>query len=223
MVTTSRDWWWRRASGGPGLCPTLPIGLLNSALLNQGPAHVPGRRRVSSIRSGPRRPGPSILSTVEPGNLAEWLAAIFTGAGFGAAVFQLRQGRIEAKARESHAYEQEVLRREAMARAVGVSVIWDQPNSEGLAIARTEIVNAGPYPISTAVLRLVADGAPYEVVIGTILPGQHLTDQQQVPRAELSFGEITYGATLLFTDTYGEHWARTGDSLERRDTPPRLC
>ncbi len=41
--------------------------------------------------------------------------------------------------------------------------------------------------------------------------------------AKVSFGELTTGATVLFTDTLGSHWSRTGQALEHEDAPPRIC
>ncbi len=64
-----------------------------------------------------------------------------------------------------------------------------------------------------------------EVVYGTILPGEHLKDTHEVHRSEVVFGELTGGATLVFTDTFGNHWSSSTswDGLERRDQPARIC
>jgi hypothetical protein len=167
---------------------------------------------------------------MELGNAAEWVAAIFTGGGLIAAAYQLRQGRAEAETARQREYAAEDQRREAMAQAVGVTASWQpgpdgKPPSghDGLMPVRTEVLNAGQYPISGAVLTLGADDYPMEVVYGTILPGQHIKENHKVRRQEVVLGELMGGVTLLFTDVYGNHWARSPHSLERRDQPARLC
>lgn len=153
--------------------------------------------------------------------MAEWVAAVFTGGALFAAVHQLRRARLDAEQARKDDHE-------AMARAVGVEVNWlpnegGRPDGDGLMRVRTEILNAGRYPISDAVLKFDTDDYPFEVVIGTILPGRSLQDTNRVPRREVVFAELTSGATLLFTDAYGNHWARSPHELERRDHPARIC
>lgn len=166
---------------------------------------------------------------MDVGSAAEWAAAIFTGGGLAAAVVQLRMGRIEAQQERIREREAEEERREAMARAVGVTARWQPgpnggplPGHDAQTPVATTVMNSSAYPISNAVLVLDADD-PHEIVIGTILPGQELKDTHKVRRREVVFGEITGGAKLLFTDTYGNHWARSTESLERRDQPARTC
>lgn len=185
-----------------------------------------------SIRqAGRRRPLPRSPSIrfMDIGSAADWTAAIFTGGGLAAAVSQLRMGRIEAQQERIREHEAEEECREAMASAVGVTACWQPgpdggplPGHDGYTPVATTVMNASPYPISNAVLVLAAD-YPHEIVIGTILPGQELVDTNKVKRREVVFGELTGGATLLFTDTYGNHWARSTDSLERREQAARIC
>lgn len=167
---------------------------------------------------------------MDAGSAADWAAAIFTGGALLAAVYQLREGRREAERGRQREYAAEADRREAMARAVGVTVQWlpDQdyqvpPDSNGLMPVETVVLNAGPYPISGAVLELQSDGIGKQIVYGTILPGQQIDGRHEVHRREVVFGELLSGATLLFTDTYGNHWARSTDWLERRADPARTC
>jgi|SRR5690625_586613 len=167
---------------------------------------------------------------MELGDLAEWVTAIVTFLGFVAAVWQLRANLRDSRAAREKADREEESRREAMARAVGVKVSW-QPAADGgppqehqgLMPADVEVLNAGQYPINGAVLELEADDYPMEVVYGTIFPGEHLKETHRVRRLEVVFAELTGGATLVFTDTYGNHWARSPHDLERRDQPARMC
>jgi hypothetical protein len=171
---------------------------------------------------------------VDAGNLAEWVTAVITAAGFGSAVVQLRANLSDSRAAREQAHQEEEASREAMARAVGVKSLW-QPGPDGGPQAghnggmpvHTEVLNSSPYPITSAVLELATDDDehPMEVVYGTILPGEHLKDTHLVPRTEVVFGELTGGATLVFTDTYGNHWSSSTSwrGLERRDQQARIC
>lgn len=167
---------------------------------------------------------------MEIGSLAAWVSAALTGGGLLAAVYQLRLGRQEAQTARQREYDDEVARQEAMAQAVGVTAEW-RPGPDGRPPKRgngripvdVTILNASPYPISGSVLLLAADDLPRQIVYGTILPGQTITDTHESERLEVVFGELTGGATLLFTDVYGNHWARTPHSLERRDLAARIC
>ncbi|PUA78933.1 hypothetical protein C7S10_21770 [Nocardioides currus] len=87
----------------------------------------------------------------------------------------------------------------------------------------TEVLNSGQFPISGAVLELACDDYPMEIVYGTILPGQHIKQTHKARRREVVFAELLGGATLVFTDVYGNHWARTPYVLERREQPARIC
>ena len=64
-----------------------------------------------------------------------------------------------------------------------------------------------------------------EVVYGTILPGGHRKDTYDIRRSEVVFGELTGGATLVFTDTYGKHWSSSTSwrGLERHVQAARIC
>jgi len=166
---------------------------------------------------------------MEIGSLAAWASAVLTGGGLLATAYQLRASRADAKAARVQAQLDEEQRREAMARAVGVKVSWqpnrvgEPPSNDGLMPAHVEVLNGGEFPICGVVLELATDRGPAEIVYGTILPGEHLKDTHEVHRTGVVFGELTGGATLLFTDTYGNHWARSTDTLERRDQPARIC
>jgi hypothetical protein len=166
------------------------------------------------------------------GNVAEWVAAIATVLGFGGAIVQLRLNQSDSRRAREQERQDELDRREAMARAVGVKINW-QPDERGgppaghngLMPAHVEVVNSSPYPIDGAVLMLASDDEqhPMQVVYGTILPGEHMKDTHMVPRTEVVFGELTGGATLVFTDTYGNHWGRSPHDLERHADPARIC
>lgn len=167
---------------------------------------------------------------MDNGNVPEWIAAVATLAGFLAAFLQLRANLRDARAARQLAHEEEEVRREAMARAVGVKVSW-QPGPDGGPPSGpggpmpvdVEVQNASPYPISGAVLELATEDVPAEIVYGTILPGEHLKDRHEVRRSQVVFGELIGGATLIFTDTFGNHWARSTHDLERREQSARTC
>ncbi|MFG1628983.1 hypothetical protein [Kribbella sp. NPDC049227] len=167
---------------------------------------------------------------IDFGSAAEWAGAIFTGLGFGAAVWQLRANRRDSQhARLTDARDEDA-RREAMARAAGVKVSWRPPHQgpppddfDGVTPVDVEVLNSGPYPIDGAVLIVAADDYPMQIVYGTIFPGQHIVDTYEVRRREVVFGELTTGATLEFTDTFGNFWARSGQELVRKPAPARIC
>lgn len=171
---------------------------------------------------------------MESGTVADWVTAVITAAGFAGAVLQLRINLSDSRAARDQARLEEEDSREAMARAVGVKSAW-QPGlnggppegSRGLIPVEIEILNSSPYPIRGAVLELPTDDEDYpmEVVYGTILPGEHLKDTYEVSRSEVVFGELTGGATLLFTDTYGNNWSSSTSwrGLERREQAARIC
>jgi hypothetical protein len=171
---------------------------------------------------------------MKSGTVADWVMAVITAAGFAGAVVHLRINLSDPRAGREQARQEEEDNREAMARAVGVKSAW-QPGpsggppegSRGLIPVEVEILNSGPYPIRGAVLELPTDDKDHaiEVVYGTILPGEHLKDTYEVSRSEVDFGELTGGATLLFTDTYGNHWSSSTSwrGLERREQAARFC
>lgn len=170
---------------------------------------------------------------MEWGTVADWAMAVLTAAGFAAAVMQLQSGVRDSQNARKQARKEEEDRREAMARAVGLKSTWrpdehgGPPDEDGLIPVDVEILNSGPYPIRNAVLLLSTDDekVPKEVVYGTVLPGEHLKDTYGVRRTEVTFGELTGGATLQFTDTYDVHWASSTSwqGLERLTQAPRIC
>lgn len=170
---------------------------------------------------------------MEWGTAADWVMAVLTAAGFTAAVWQLRSNlRDSQNAREQDRQDEEYTR-EAMARAVGLKSTWrpddsgGSPNGDGLISVDVEILNSGPYPIRSAILILSTDDErlPEEVVYGTILPGEHLKDTYNVRRSEVTFGELTGGATLRFTDTFENHWSSSTSWQGFSSIPeaPRIC
>lgn len=160
--------------------------------------------------------------------------AAITAAGFAGAVIQLRINLADSRAARQQSRQDEETNREAMARAVGLKSSW-RPGPDGgppdgsddTIPVDIEIVNSGPYPIRGAVLQLPTDDEeiPMEIVYGTILPGEHLRDTHEVRRSEVVFGELTGGATLVFTDTFGVHWASSTSwrGLERRSEAAHTC
>ncbi|WPR65159.1 hypothetical protein SLW73_02130 [Glutamicibacter protophormiae] len=167
------------------------------------------------------------------GTWADWVTAAVTFFGFGAAVWQLRLNHKESRTSREKAWREEANRREAMARAVGIKATWKpgpdgRPphNSETISVD-IEILNSGPYPIRNTVLHLATDDEhlPHEIVYGTILPGEHLKATHEAKRSLVTFGELSGGVDLLFTDTWDAHWLSSTSwrGLERREEPARIC
>jgi hypothetical protein len=168
------------------------------------------------------------------GSVADWVIAAITAAGFGGAVVQLRANLADSRSAREQARQDEEDNRMAMARAVGLKSSWKPgpdggppENYDGLIPVEIEVLNSSPYPIRGAVLELPTDDeeVPMEIVYGTILPGEHLKDTYEVRRTEVVFGELTGGATLVFTDTFDNHWSSSTSwrGLERRDQAARIC
>lgn len=170
---------------------------------------------------------------MEWGTVADWFMAVLTAAGFAAAVLQLRSSLRDSQNARKQARQEEEDTREAMARAVGLKSTWrpdsegGSPNGDGLIPVEVEILNSGPYPVRNVVLMLPTDDErfPVEVVYGTILPGEHLKDVYDIRRSEVTFGELTGGATLRFTDTFENHWSSSTSwqGLARVPHAPRIC
>ena len=159
------------------------------------------------------------------GSVPDSVGVFFTGLGFAAAVYQLREGRLAQAAERVDARDAESERREAMARAVGVKASWGETDqAKGETPVSIDIINSSPFPIDAVVVRITTDNEyPHEVVYGSLLPGEKTHDTFVVNRTGLVFGELTGGAEILFTDTYGGHWRRTPSQLERRDQMARIC
>jgi hypothetical protein len=97
--------------------------------------------------------------------------------------------------------------------------------------------NGGEYPIENVVV-IIADpgseeqrpedqvGTALEDVIGTVLSKETLTPRPQMVHfaQEPVFGETINLASVLFTDAWNQHWAKTPlGGLIRRKGPPRIC
>lgn len=165
---------------------------------------------------------------MDVGSAADWTAALLTGGGLLAAAYQIRHARLDAEAARARQRADDAARREHQARAVGITAYW-RPADEVLQPATSvykvsvEILNGGEYPISDAVLHIDQDESSREVVYGTILPGKREEQVYEVTRHNMPFSDVTGGVTLLFTDTFGQHWARTPYSLEQREFAAHIC
>lgn len=158
------------------------------------------------------------MCPVEAGTYAEWAAALLTGGGLAAAVYQLREGRRERR-------EADTAHQVAMARAVGISAAWSEAEKRGRWNVKFELLNASPYPISSVRVDIQADDpdVPQELVIGTVLPGDRVVESREVRRIEVVFGELTGGVEVWFSDVFGNHWIRSPWDLTKTDTPARIC
>lgn len=172
-------------------------------------------------------------SDMDWGSVADWVMATLTGAGFTAAVLQLRSNLNDSRLARKQAGRKEIESHEAMARAIGLKSAWRPgsngvpPDHRGLIPVDIEVLNSSPYPIRNVVLQLSTDSDehPMEIVYGIVLPGEHLRDSYEVQRSEVVFGELTGGATLKFSDTFGNHWSSSSSwrGLERVAHEPRIC
>ena len=167
------------------------------------------------------------------GSWAEWATAAVTLLGFILAVCQLRANLKDSRLARDLGRQEEEANREAMARAVGLKSEWHpspdggSPEEDGCIPVTVEIQNAGPYPIRNVVLELATDDdcIPAQIVYGRLLSGEHIADTHRVARTEVTFGELTGGATLKFTDTFDNHWSTSTswEGFERADAPARIC
>lgn len=168
------------------------------------------------------------------GSIADWVLVSVTAIGFVLAFVQLQSNLRDSRRAREQARAEEEKNREAMARAVSVKASWKPRRNgrpprgkRGRIPVDIEVLNSGPYPIMGAVLELATDDddRPMQVVYGTIPPGKPLQDMYFVTRTEVVFGELTGGAALIFTDTYGNHWrsSTSWDGLQPLEEPARIC
>ena len=167
------------------------------------------------------------------GSIADWATATATAGGLYLAVRQLRTNLKDSKLARDLARQEEEANREAMARAVGLKSEWHpgpdggSPEEDGFIPVTVEIQNAGPYPIWNVVLELATDDDynPAQIVYGTLLSGEHIADTHRVARTEVTFGELTGGATVIFTDTCDNHWttSTSWEGFKRADAPAKNC
>jgi len=169
------------------------------------------------------------------GNVAEWVGGLATALALLFAALQIRAAKEQRVAEERHRMDAELEHREAMARAVGVrSFAYDE---DGSWYVDYSLQNGGEYPIDDVVIVVTDPGSPehrpedqagtaLEEVIGTVLSKETISEKRNKVEftGEPVFGERTSLASILFTDTWGNHWAKTPlGGLIRRDQPPRIC
>jgi hypothetical protein len=169
------------------------------------------------------------------GNIAEWVGGLATALALLFAAIQIREAKEQRIAEERHRVAAELEHREAMARAVGVrSVTYEENGSWYIDYA---LQNGGEYPIDNVVVVITDPGSPetrpedqagtaLEAVIGTVLSKEIIreTRNKVAYSREPVFGESTNLASILFTDTWGAHWAKTPlGGLIHRDQLPRIC
>lgn len=166
------------------------------------------------------------------GSVGEWIAGLAAAGGllFAAQEIHLsRQQRVE-EAEKRRAEEEE--HREAMARAVGVQGVPNKQKKRWT--LKYTVHNGGQFPIDDVVL-VVSDpgregnpqdqtGTAIEVVIGSIMPGQTVQDEIEVPfTREPAFAEMTRLTGVLFTDTWKQSWYKAPGCLVKRTSPARTC
>lgn len=166
------------------------------------------------------------------GSVGEWIAGLAAAGGlfFAAQEIHLsRQQRVE-EAEKRRSEEEE--HREAMARAVAVQGIPNKYKKRW--ILKYTVYNGGRFPIDDVVL-VVSDpgregdpqdqtGTVIEVVIGSIMPGQTVQDEIEVPfTREPAFAERTRLTGVLFTDTWKQSWYKAPGYLIKRNSPARTC
>jgi hypothetical protein len=169
------------------------------------------------------------------GNVAEWVGGLATALALLFAALQIRAAKEQRIAEEEHRIAAELEHREAMARAVGVrSVTYEDGGDWYVDYA---LQNGGEYPIDDVVVVIADPGSPehrpedqagtaLEAVIGTVLSKETIREKRNkvAYKREPVFGESTSLASILFTDTWGTHWAKTPlGGLIRRARPPRIC
>jgi hypothetical protein len=169
------------------------------------------------------------------GNVAEWVGGLATAAGLFFAAMQIRLASKERAAEEARKTTVEAERREAMARAVGVrSLAYEK---DGQWYVDFSLQNGGEYPIDDVVIVITDPGSEgqrpedqigtaLESVIGTVLSKETIERTGEVVHftREPVFGEDINLASVLLTDPWNQHWAKTPlGGLIRRADPPRIC
>ncbi len=168
------------------------------------------------------------------GTVGEWIAGAAAAAGLFFTGLEIRASKVERKLEEERRRADELNRRMAMARAVGVQAI-PSCDARGRWSVRYQVHNAGDYPIDNVVLVVgdpgaetmsLADqvGTVIEVVLGTVLPNQSVEDTVDLNfTREPAFGDLTRLSGLLFTDTWNQPWFRGPGVLEKQPSSPRVC
>jgi hypothetical protein len=169
------------------------------------------------------------------GDVATWVGGLATSAGLIFAAYQIRLANLQRRNEETRRIQDEGDRRVAMARAVGVRSVVKQEGPDWF--VGFTLHNGGDYPINDVVVVIIDPGAPViaperqqgtalEYVVGTVLPKETISEEKYPVHftAEPAFGEITSLGAVLFTDTWGQHWARsTLGGLTPQEHPPRIC
>lgn len=167
------------------------------------------------------------------GNVGEWVAGLATAGGLMLTGKAVRDASLERGREEAARIVQETERREAQARAAAVVSTAKRGRGEHEWIVTWTVLNSGDYPVDNAVVLIAGEdgfdavsqaGAYAEIACGTLLPNKEVTRKTEVIRKhELGFAELNSLAYVIFTDTWGSHWARGPGLLKKRATPARSC
>lgn len=179
------------------------------------------------------------------GTVGEWVGGLATAGGLLFAGHEISASRRDRAEEDRRRREQEGERREAMARAVGVTGIPrrvdrsvydgpDVPPGEERWEVDYAVHNSGEYPIDRVVVKVLDPGAPksgqprprdaIQVVVGTVLAKQTYANRAEFTLSrEPAFAELTHMVSVDFTDTWNQSWHRAPGVLERRDHPARTC
>jgi hypothetical protein len=169
------------------------------------------------------------------GNVAEWVGGVATAAGLFFAAMQIRLASKKRAAEEARRAAADAEHREAMARAVGIRSVSYEKDAKWH--VEFSLQNGGEYPIDNVVVVITDPGSEeprpedqvgtaLEQVIGTVLSKETLQAGPEIVHftREPVFGEYTNLASVLFTDAWNQHWAKTPlGGLIRREGPPRIC
>lgn len=183
--------------------------------------------------------------TVEWGTVGEWMSGAAASVGLAFAALEIHASRGQRRDEEERRVAAEIERREAMARAVGVTGIPQRvdrsvyergdppPEAERWKVEYT-VHNGGEYPIDKVVVEVLAVGggeseewrprAAVEVVVGTVLGKQTYEGSVEFGLGrEPAFAELTNMVSVNFTDTWNQSWHRAPGVLEPRDHPAHTC
>lgn len=165
------------------------------------------------------------------GDAGTWVAGLAT---LGGLVYASRSLQSQTKQRESEELrriEDELNRKLAHARQVAVSSRWKEDESSPTRMrVELELINASPYPIDGAVLLIPAGGMELkhdheiELVVGTVLPGERISEKTEwVDNPDVHFSLLVDCVRVMFTDTWGNHWLRGPERLEKRTARAMTC
>lgn len=167
------------------------------------------------------------------GTVGEWVAGLATAGGLVFTGLAVRDSSRERAREEAARVIQEQQRQEAQARSVAITSTAQRGNGTKQWTVQWTVLNGGDYPVDNAVVLIAGEsgfdavaqaGTAAEVVCGTLIPNKEITQATDIALDHgPAFAELNTLAYVVFTDAWGNHWARGPGLLAKRETPARSC